>query len=30
MHRNDHPSAPGGIHTEGDSSRGIVIITTWK
>ena len=27
MHRNDHPSAPGGIHTEGDPSRGIAPTT---
>lgn len=27
MHRNDHPSAPGGIHVEGDPSRGIAPTT---
>ncbi|KHA57119.1 hypothetical protein NM74_07795 [Aeromonas hydrophila] len=27
MHRNDHPSAPGGLHTDGDPSRGIAPTT---
>lgn len=27
MHRNDHPSAPGGIHVEGDPTRGIAPTT---
>lgn len=27
MHRNDHPSAPGGVHTDGDPQRGIAPTT---
>lgn len=27
MHRNDHPSAPGGLHTDGDPQRGIAPTT---
>lgn len=27
MHRNDHPSAPGGMHTDGDPQRGIAPTT---